>query len=290
MAGVASQTQVPYISNAPVASDPRMTATQGAPATGDYSSYLGPLVSGAANLWGQQNASEAAAAGNTAAIGTQTNTMGNINSIYAPQANLGAGAFNTLGRTLGTGGGPADYSNFLNMPGYQFAVQQGTQAINRQAAAAGNLYTPNTAAAIGQYVTGTAMQDYNTYVNQLMGAAGFGAQANAQLGNLNLQTGQNIGQLQANIGQNRAGGYTGIGGFLGSPNGSGMINNAANLIGKGYNYLSGSNAAPGTPGVSDMSGFNTPADTTGLNTSTDTGGSAVGNIDPGNYWDTGGPG
>jgi hypothetical protein len=146
------------------------------------------------------------------------------------------GAMTTLGSTLGTSGGPANYSNFLNMPGYQFAVQQGTQAIDRQASATGNLYTPNTLDAVGKYVAGTAMGDYNTYVQQLMGVAGFGVNAN-----------QNIGQAQINKGTAQAGGYAGTAGSIGSflgQNSSGI----GSAINNGINYLGGSNS-PNASGV-----------------------------------------
>lgn len=257
--GIAPQTasgnQWGWGSTAPQAtgSNPMATAAQGMPTGGGgWGSFLG----GAANLWGTQNASQAAQEGNNAAIGT-----------FQPQQTIGMGAMSTLGNTLGTSGGPANYNNFLNMPGYQFAVQQGTQAIDRQATAMGNAYTPNTLAAVGQYVTGTAMQDYNTYINQLLSTSQFGQNANA-----------NIGQLQSNIGQNRAGQYAGIGGFLGGPNGSAFMNNAGGLIGKGLGYLGnyfgggggngsvnpgfdttgGSTIDPNATG--DMSGGYTPSD------------------------------
>jgi hypothetical protein len=158
------------------------------------------------------------------AITTQQNAMGNINSIWGTQASLGQGADTALGSALGTNGQPANYSGFENMPGYQFAVSQGTQAFQRQAAAMGNAYTPNTAAAIGQYVTGTASQDYNTYISQLMGAAGLGTTANQGLQTGTQQTSNNISQLQQNIGQAQAAGYSGVASSasgLFSPNGAG---------------------------------------------------------------------
>ena len=208
----------------------------------DWGSFLGNLVNTGSQIYGTQNAAEAAQHGNQSAINNQNAFLGNILKMYQPQYNLGAGAFGTLGATLGVnGGGKADYSNFLNMPGYQFAVQQGTQAIQRQAAANGSAYTPNTAAAIGQYVTGTAMQDYNTYVNQLMQAGGLGAQANSGIGNLSYGTGANISQLMSNIGQNNAGKYTGIGGTLGA-NASGIVSGLGNIAkGIGSWFSSGNN-------------------------------------------------
>lgn len=230
---------------------PSSTGTSG---SGDWTNILGSLFSTGASLYGQQNAAEAAAHGNQSAINNQSATLGNILSMYQPQYNLGAGAFGTLGSTLGVnGGGHADYSNFLNMPGYQFAVQQGTQAIQRQAAANGTAYTPNTSAAIGQYVTGTAMQDYNTYINQLMQAGGLGAQANQGIGNLTYGTGANISQLMSNIGQNNAGKYAGLGGSLAGAfgaNSSGLASGIGSLA-RGIGNLFGGGSNPSTSGVTN---------------------------------------
>jgi len=170
------------------------------------------------------------------AITTQQNTLGNINNIWGTQQKLGQGADTSLGSALGTNGQPANYSGFENMPGYAFATQQGTQAIQRQAAAMGSAYTPNTAAAVGQYVTGTAMQDYNTYISQLMGAAGLGTTANTNLQGANINAGNNISTLQGNIGKAQAGGYLGTADATGSlfgANGAGtsLINAAGKALG-----------------------------------------------------------
>jgi hypothetical protein len=225
------------------------------------------------------------------AITTQQNTLGNINGIWGTQQQLGQGAQTALGSALGTNGQPANYSGFENMPGYQFAVQQGTQAIQRQAAAMGSAYTPNTAAAVGQYVTGTASQDYNTYISQLMGAAGLGSTANTQLQGANINAGNNISTLQQNIGQAQAAGYSGVGSAVGGlfgqngalsgvlgggnsgggggvsgPNGSGVNGSGANSVsndpyatdqavgnGTGATTYTGYDAS-GNPGTYDFNG------------------------------------
>jgi hypothetical protein len=204
------------------------------------SGSIGSLLGTGAQLYGQQNAGEAISSAATSGIGQAQTYLGNVNNLYGAQTSLGNGAMTALGSALGTNGQPANYSNFLNMPGYQFAVQQGTQAIQRQAASMGNAYTPNTAQAVGQYVTGTAMQDYNTYISQLQSAAGLGASANQTLAGANLQTAGNIEQLGMNSGMAQAGIYTGMGQTLGgavsgtgSPNGSGL----SSLIGSGLNFL-----------------------------------------------------
>jgi hypothetical protein len=233
---------------------------------GTITGALPGLLQGAAGVYGSQNAAEAMTNADKNAIGTQQSTLGNINNIWSTQQNLGQGAQTALGSSLGTNGKPADPSNFLNMPGYQFAVQQGTQAIQRQAAAMGNAYTPNTAEAVGQYVTGTAAQDYNTYIQQLMGAAGLGSTANAGIATPTYQTGANISTLQQNQGQAQASGVQGaansIGGMFGSNGvGSSLIGAAGKYLGSsssnsnssGINY-GPNNAQSGAPAPTDANG------------------------------------
>jgi hypothetical protein len=182
------------------------------------------------------------------AITTQQNTLGNINSIWGTQQSVGQGADTALSSSLGLGGAPANPSNFLNMPGYQFAVQQGTQAIQRQAAALGNAYTPNTAEAVGSYVTGTASQDYNTYINQLLGAAGLGTTANQGLQTANQAAGNNISSLQQNIGQAQAAGISGV---ANSTAGLFGVNGAgSSLLGAGANALGSNSATNAAAGIS----------------------------------------
>ena len=209
----------------------------------------GVLQAGATSA-GALAASNAQVNADQNAITTQQNNLGNINNIWSTQQQLGQGADTALGSALGTNGQPANYSNFENMPGYQFAVSQGTQAVQRQAAAMGNAYTPNTAAAVGQYVTGTASQDYNTYISQLMGAAGLGSTANTALQTGSQQSSNNISQLQQNIGQAQAGAYSSVGsaasGLFGA-NGAGtsLINAAGRALGGGSSGSGGSSSSGG---------------------------------------------
>jgi hypothetical protein len=224
------------------------------------------VLQGAAGIYGSQNAAEKQTQADQNAIGTQTSTLGNINNIWGTQQGLGQGADKALGSALGTNGQPADYSGFENMPGYKFAVQQGTQAIQRQAASMGSAYTPNTSEAIGQYVTGTAAQDYNTYISQLMGAAGLGTTANQGLQTGNQTVGNNISQLQQNQGQAQASGVSGaanaVGGLFGQNGvGTSLIGAAGRYLNGGAGGGGGSNGGGGSsgggsgggiPGVSNM--------------------------------------
>jgi hypothetical protein len=228
------------------------------PTTAGQLGNLGASLLGTgAQMYGQQNAAEAVSKANNAAITNQNTALGNIGNIYQPYTTGGANAQTALGTALGTNGKPADYSGFEHMPGYDFAVQQGTQAIQRQAAASGNAYTPNTQAAIGQYVTGTAMQDYNTYIQQLQAQAGMGATAANSLGNITYNTGANTSQLMSNTGQSQAGMYTGMGqtastalggygnlppglaALLGGSGAGGGAGGLGAMFGKGLSYMFG---------------------------------------------------
>lgn len=197
------------------------------------------IIQGATGVYGAQNAAEAMTKADANAIGTQNTALGNIGNVWGTQQQLGQGADTALGSALGTNGQPADYSGFENMPGYQFAVQQGTQAIQRQAASMGNAYTPNTAIAVGQYVTGAANQNYNNYIQQLMGAAGLGTTANQGMQTGYQTNANNVSTLQQNQGYAQASGVTNasnaVNGLF-SQNGAGtsLVNAGAGLLSKAF--------------------------------------------------------
>jgi hypothetical protein len=220
---------------------------------------IGQLIGTGSQLYGQQNAGEAISKASTAGIGEARAGMGDVSGYWDAQRALGGNADTALSRSLGIGGAPADYSNFMNMPGYGFAVQQGTQAAERQAAAMGNAGNSGTAAMIGNQITGTAMQDYNNYIGQLMGAANLGSTANTAMTDARLRTAGNVEQLGTNAGMAQSGMYTGMGqsasgvfgvGPGGGPGGSGVSGSGVGgLIGTGLkylgNWLNGSNGGNG---------------------------------------------
>ena len=82
-------------------------------------------------------------------------------------------------------------SDLTQDPGYQFDLQQGTQAVQRSAAAAGTLNSGGTLKAISNYTTGLASNEinnaYNRYItnqnnqfNRLSSLAGIGTNALGQ--------------------------------------------------------------------------------------------------------------
>lgn len=66
---------------------------------------------------------------------------------------------------------------FQTGPGYDFAMDQGTQTALRGASAAGMLNSGNTLTALTQFGQGTANQEYNSWLDRLKGQSDSGLQA-----------------------------------------------------------------------------------------------------------------
>jgi hypothetical protein len=96
-------------------------------------------------------------------------------------------------------------------PAYQFRMQQGMKAIDRSAAARGNLLSGNTLAAAQEFGQGLASQEYNNQINRLQSAVqtqapGINSQAGLLqgAGNYLNQTGQSQGAAAGDIGKSIA--------------------------------------------------------------------------------------
>lgn len=92
----------------------------------------------------------------------------NPNQIAATQAQaatsqVSTGAANRLNTLL------SDPSSVAQTPGYQFAYNQGLNAVNRTAAARGQLGSGNRLYDLTKYGQGMASQTYNNTFNQLSG-------------------------------------------------------------------------------------------------------------------------
>jgi hypothetical protein len=102
-----------------------------------------------------------------------------------------------------------DYSGFMNSPDYQFALQQGENALNRSLAAKGQLVSGNALTAAQKFGQGLAMQNFGNYFNRLMGIAGMGQNAAAGVGSAGTMAGQSIGNSLLAAGQAGASGIVG---------------------------------------------------------------------------------
>jgi hypothetical protein len=100
------------------------------------------------------------------------------------------------------GGAAPDMSQvFAATPGYQFARDQGLEAVLRNAAKSGSLASGNTNQDLINYASGLASQNYNNYLQGLQPLIGLGQSSaqNALQGYTNLGTGlSNIDIGQAN--------------------------------------------------------------------------------------------
>lgn len=174
---------------------------------------------------GAQGAANAQAAAQQAAIDEQRRQYDLTREDMAPWRQAGAAALNRLTD-------PA--ASFAASPGYQFALDQGQQAVERARSATGNLASGNTLAELTRYGQGMANQEYGNWWNQQSGLAGAGQNATNNLAALGQETSANIGNAMAEQGDARASGIaTGAnawGNALGTAAGYG-----ADLVGSGIN-------------------------------------------------------
>lgn len=139
--------------------------------------------------------------------------------------------------------------DYLEDPGYQFRMQQGEQAINRAAAAAGRYDSGRALKDLAEFNSGLASQEFgNAYnrwnldqtniYNRLSGLAGTGQQTATQLANLGSNMASNIGNLNVAGGNAIAAGHINAGnaaaaGIMGQANAwSNALGGAANALGQ----------------------------------------------------------
>ena len=145
----------------------------------------------------------------------------------APYRQIGTAALGQLGALYGIGpdgkptGQPANFDQFTNSPDYQFAFDQGLNALDRSAASRGRLFSGAQMQGAQRFGQGLASQQYGNYANRLASLAGIGQSATNQLG----QYGQNYA---GQVGQNNA---------LAANAQASSYMNTANAIGGGINDL-----------------------------------------------------
>lgn len=171
-----------------------------------------------------------AQAAQTGALTQQNSAVGGENNIANTEQQLLTGGQQT----------PA-FQNYLNSTGYNFQLQQGTQAVTQGAASKGLLNSGATAKALTQYGQNLASTGFNNYLGQLNNTA-------SVYGN----TAQNYGtnatgyDNQAALGINAAEAVGSAGTTGGTAAGAAQqsaISSGANQIGSSvgaaYNYLTG---------------------------------------------------
>jgi hypothetical protein len=149
------------------------------------------------------------------AVGAQNTALSNITAAEQPYQELGATSSDNLAKMLATGFHAPTLAEAEATPGYQFTLEQGTRAINQNAAANGTLMTGNTGKALTDYGQGlasttynqdfnNAMQTYMTNYQSLLGGTQIGQNSTGQLTNANLTTAGNTANIDMTAGEQQA--------------------------------------------------------------------------------------
>lgn len=185
---------------------------------------------------------KAASAQENAANTAQQTQLQMYNQTRADQAPYRQAGYTALGQ-LGTGtqaGGEFNrnftMADFNKDPGYQFRMDQGSQALQRSAAARGGLLNGGTLKALDRYGQDFASNEYSnaynrfntdqsTRFNRLASIAGIGQTSVNQTGQIGANTANQIGSAQMGYGNAAAAGYI---------NQGNAISNGASSIGNFY--------------------------------------------------------
>ena len=187
------------------------------------------LVSGYMGSKAAQGAAQTQLQGTQEASRQQREMFDILNEQNKPYREAGYGALNRINEMLPSLTKPVTAEDIQNMPGYQFAVQQGTGGAMQGMNVGGggsNVQRAGQKFAI-DYTMGTALPQYmaqrRDIYNTLAGVAGIGQNAQNQSNQIGQNTSTNLGQLAV-------GGANAIaGGQVGSANAySGAMNNIGN--------------------------------------------------------------
>lgn len=168
---------------------------------GFLSSILSPvtnLLTGGSQA-GSQAASNTLGQGQNFLSGVYNTAQQNLQ----PYQNTGATANATLSNIL-NGGNTNAMQPFFNSSTYQFPLQQGLQSIQNSQAAKG---LGNSTAALrnaGGFTEGLASQNYQNFINNLMGLNTSGESAASSLGAIGGGIGQSYGNLTGQLANNQA--------------------------------------------------------------------------------------
>src|SRR6266478_2472919 len=181
----------------------------------------GILGSNAANdaanvgVKGAQQAQQLEKTNQDAANQFQQGVWSGTQTAEQPYQALGSTSANNLADLLKRGFQAPTLEEARNTPGYQFQLEQGTNAINENAAATGNLMSGNTGVALQKYGQGLAdtsyQQDYqralDTYTanyQSLLGGTNAGLTSTGQLGTFGQEAATNTAHTDLTAAQQQA--------------------------------------------------------------------------------------
>lgn len=161
-------------------------------------------IAAGGSIYAANQAADASQAASDAAIAEQRRQFNTAQQNMAPWLRTGESALNRLASLYGLGDGTPNYDWFKQSPGYQFALNQGLQGLDRSAAARGSLYSGGHNADVLHYAEGLASQNFNNYANRLAGIAGVGQTTATGLGALGQRSASNIGNIGMNNARNQS--------------------------------------------------------------------------------------
>lgn len=172
------------------------------------------------------NAQQYMQGGLTSGNNTLSNIFGQQTANLNPYLATGATAANAMSNAISAGGSLAgSYSlptaaDVMNTPGYQFQLQQGTQAAKQAAAASGQLQSGGTMKALDQYSQGLASTYYQNAVSNSLNAyqTNFSNTLNSlnAAGNMGLQGSSMYNQAAQNYGNNTNSNYMNAAQYMGN--------------------------------------------------------------------------
>lgn len=180
-------------------------------------SLIGGLGSALIGSNAAQSAAQTQAQAAREAEQTQLQMFQTAQAAQQPYNAIGQGADATLAGLYGINGAgagsgtpsAASLAKFTASPDYAFALDQGTQAMQRSAAAGGTLISGGQLKAGQEFGQGLATQQYGNYFNRLLSLSQLGQSAASGVSNAAVTSGANIGNTQQAIGQSLASGTVG---------------------------------------------------------------------------------
>ena len=130
-----------------------------------------------------------------------SNALYNLAALHGVEYANAPGTFDDRARTAA--------SRFVASPGYKFRLGEGVKALDRSAAARGQLLSGAQTKAVQGYGQNLASDEYGNYVNRLANLAGVGQAASRSAATLGANAGARVGNALASAGAARASGYTG---------------------------------------------------------------------------------
>lgn len=229
----------------------------------------GSVITGLGGYFAQKSAAEEAAgaqrSASESAIAEQRRQQAEAERLLAPYMQAGQGALGQQQALLGLAGPEAQQAAINQLqqsPQFQSMLAQGEEAILQNASATGGLRGGNTQAALAEFRPQLLSQLIQQQMAQLgglsamgqqgaMGAAGFGQQSAANIGNQYGAMGQAAAGSAMAQGQGMSNLFGGIGGALGTLGGLGAMGRGP-LAGGGGGAGSGYTPGMGAAGVTGM--------------------------------------